>query len=98
MDGLSPGGPTEEVKSERLALSISTSSMQASIKRVERVRSRKKNLTQSRLRPVSPFSYVGRGRKGAKIKRRGLIAAKDRKERKEVGPGKTVTGQSEIVG
>jgi len=26
----------------------------------------KKNLTQSRLRPVSPFSYVGQGRKGAK--------------------------------
>jgi hypothetical protein len=28
----------------------------------------KKNLTQSRLRPVSPFSYVGRGRKGAQVK------------------------------
>jgi hypothetical protein len=25
-----------------------------------------KNLTQSRLRPISPFSYVGQGRKGAK--------------------------------
>jgi hypothetical protein len=29
---------------------------------------KKKNLTQSRLRPVSPFSFVGRGRKGAKDK------------------------------
>jgi hypothetical protein len=26
------------------------------------------NLTQSRLRPISPFSYVGQGRKGAKVK------------------------------
>jgi hypothetical protein len=25
-------------------------------------------LTQSRLRPISPFSYVGQGRKGAKVK------------------------------
>ena len=29
---------------------------------------KKKNLTQSRLRPVSPFSYVGQGRKGAKVR------------------------------
>jgi hypothetical protein len=32
-------------------------------------RNTKKNLTQSRLRPVSPFSYVGQGRKGAKRRR-----------------------------
>jgi hypothetical protein len=37
--------------------------------------------TQSRLRPISPFSYVGQGRKGKTEKTR--IAAKDRKERKE---------------
>jgi hypothetical protein len=30
----------------------------------------KKNLTQCRLRPISPFSYVGRGRKGAKAQRK----------------------------
>jgi hypothetical protein len=29
-----------------------------------------KNLTQSRLRPISPFSYVGQGRKGAKKRER----------------------------
>jgi hypothetical protein len=29
----------------------------------------RKNLTQSRLRPISPFSYVGQGRKGAKKRR-----------------------------
>jgi hypothetical protein len=28
----------------------------------------KKNLTQSRLLLISPFSYVGQGRKGAKLK------------------------------
>lgn len=27
-----------------------------------------KNLTKSRLRPVSPYSYVGQGRKGTKVK------------------------------
>jgi hypothetical protein len=29
-----------------------------------------KNLTQGRLCPISPFSYVGQGRKGAKRKER----------------------------
>jgi len=38
------------------------------------------NLTQSRLRPVSPFSYVGQGRKGAKMKTRIGIAAKKHKK------------------
>jgi hypothetical protein len=32
-------------------------------------RSNRKKLTQSRLRPISPFSYVGQGRKGAELKR-----------------------------
>jgi hypothetical protein len=43
----------------------------------------KKNLTQSRLRPISSFSYVGLGRKGAKMKKRIGLAAKDRKDRKK---------------
>jgi len=30
----------------------------------------KKNLTQSRRRPIAPFSYVGQGREGARVKRR----------------------------
>src|ERR1700746_1042216 len=34
-------------------------------------RRRRKNLTQSRLRPISPFSYVGQGRKGAKERQMG---------------------------
>jgi hypothetical protein len=31
------------------------------------ITSPRKNLTQSRLHPISPFSYVGQGRKGAKV-------------------------------
>ena len=46
-----------------------------------------KKLTQSRLRPISPFSYVGRGRKGAKTKDK--IAAKRRKKRKKAIRGRT---------
>ena len=40
-------------------------------------------LTQSRLRPVPPFSYVGQGRKGAKMKTRIGIAAKRHKKFKK---------------
>jgi hypothetical protein len=35
----------------------------------EKAQKAQKNLTQSRLRPISPFSYVGQGRKGAKERR-----------------------------
>jgi hypothetical protein len=38
--------------------------------RKERKNEDQEKLTQSRLRPVSPFIYVGQGRRGAKIKRK----------------------------
>jgi hypothetical protein len=44
---------------------------------------REENLTQSRLRPVSPFSYVGQGRKDAKVKTEAGIAAKRQKSTKK---------------
>jgi hypothetical protein len=45
-------------------------------------RTEEKNLTQSTLRPVSPFSYVGQGRKDAKVRTRSRIPAKRLNERK----------------
>jgi hypothetical protein len=44
---------------------------------------REENLTQSKLRPVSPFSYVGQGRKDAKVKTEAGIAAKRQKSTKK---------------
>jgi hypothetical protein len=42
-----------------------------------------KNLTQSRLRPFSSFSYVGQGRKGAKEREKPEIATKKHKTHKK---------------
>jgi hypothetical protein len=43
---------------------------------------RRKNLTPSRLRPISPFRYVGQGGQDAKVKTKPEIAGKERPERK----------------
>jgi len=39
--------------------------------KAQKAQKTKKNLTQSRLRPISPFSFVGQGRKGAKVRKCG---------------------------
>jgi hypothetical protein len=66
--------PRNQTKALRLSTSVDHTVSQPQEKsppqkKTQREKRRRKNLTQSRLRPVAPFSYVGQGRKGAKVKR-----------------------------
>jgi hypothetical protein len=86
-DALACGGALIAIDSQSHSFIVQTFQAEADtsfagMSRSDRLERREENLTQGRLRPISPFSYVGQGRKGAKVREKPEIAAKRHKTHK----------------